>query len=126
MVTNLGWVDLGLGCCITLSGQEVLTVVANQPGELLKSLSTPNQGPPPDETPCSFVVEGVCVGFYHHQSNKLLKRPQESRPPPVDTTKDGDSTFVVEDSVSAEEEEERWRPPTPPKKMMRLDSGRIQ
>ena len=69
-------------------------------------------------------MEGVCVGFYHHQSNKMLKRLQESRPT-VDTTKDGDSTFVVEDSVSAEEEE-RWRPPTPPKKMMRLDSGRIQ
>ena len=35
LVTNLGWVYLSLGCCITLFGQKVLTVVANQPWELL-------------------------------------------------------------------------------------------
>ena len=34
----MGWVDLDLGCCTALLGQQVATVAAHQPGELPKSI----------------------------------------------------------------------------------------
>ena len=52
LLADLGWVDLDLGCSITLLGQQIAAAAALQPGNF-SDLSQPNPGPRGDGPPCT-------------------------------------------------------------------------